>query len=77
MSILPNEANSFECWTLWNILMSNALEVLVRQFVTWLRLSKIGFVRTILGFIWAIGGPAGLDLWGNEANAQVGASMIC
>jgi hypothetical protein len=43
-AILQNEANFPRCWRLWIDLMDNVLEVLVRQFVTWLRLLRIGFV---------------------------------
>ncbi len=44
MLILPNEANLLGYWRLWSGLGDRELEEQVGRFVTWLRLSKNGFV---------------------------------
>jgi hypothetical protein len=49
-AFLPNEANFSGCYVIWITLMDNALGVQLRQFVTWLRFTKIGFVWGFMTF---------------------------
>lgn len=73
---LRNEANHSERREAWIILVHNMLSTQVRQIVTWLRLSKIGFVRTILGFVFAMSGRTGLDFERKEANLRPGTAIL-